>query len=223
MHIPDGYLSPTTVAATYGVAVPLWIYGFRKLKERLDEETMPMIGALSALSFIVMMFNIPVPGGTSGHAVGAVLIAILFGPWIGFVSVSIVLLVQALLFGDGGISTFAANALAMAGVGSFVGYGVFTALRNYRFAPFVAGWAGIVASSILTAILLGIQPIFWSDGGKPLYFPFGLTTTFAALVGTHMLFFGPVEGIFTQLVYRYITRKEDRRSLELLSETEESR
>ncbi|MFK5881975.1 MAG: energy-coupling factor ABC transporter permease, partial [Sulfurospirillum sp.] len=122
MHIPDGYLSPTTVVATYAVVAPLWVYGFKKLKASLNEETLPLIGALSAMSFIIMMFNIPIPGGTSGHAVGAALIAILFNPWIGFVSVSLVLLIQAVVFGDGGISTLAANALSMAFVGSFVGY-----------------------------------------------------------------------------------------------------
>ena len=83
MHIPDGYLSPETVLVSYTVTIPLWIYGFKKLKQTLNEETMPLIGGLSALSFIIMMFNIPIPGGTSGHAVGATLIAILFSPWIG--------------------------------------------------------------------------------------------------------------------------------------------
>ncbi|MEO1923930.1 MAG: energy-coupling factor ABC transporter permease, partial [Nautiliaceae bacterium] len=91
MHIADGYLSPTTVLVSYAVAVPLWVYGFKKLKEKLNEETLPVIGALAALSFIIMMFNVPVPGGTSGHAIGASLIAIIFDPWIAFVSVSLVL------------------------------------------------------------------------------------------------------------------------------------
>jgi len=208
MHIPDGYLSPQTVVATYAVAVPLWVYGFKKLKKTLNEETLPLIGVLSAMSFIIMMFNIPIPGATSGHAVGAVLIAILFDPWIGFVSVSLVLLIQALVFGDGGISTFAANALSMAFVGSFVGYYVFEFLKRYKVAPFVAGWCGLVASSILTSFILGIQPLFWSENGQPLYFPFDLKTTFVALVGSHMLFFGVVEGIFTALVYSFLKKNK---------------
>ena len=122
MHIADGYLSPVTVAVSYAVAVPLWVYGFKKLKEKLNEETLPVIGALAALSFVIMMFNVPVPGGTSGHAVGAALISILFGPWVGFVSVSLVLLIQSIVFGDGGISAWAVNSFAMGFVGSFVGY-----------------------------------------------------------------------------------------------------
>ena len=206
MHIPDGYLSVPTVIATYAVAIPLWIIGFKKLKKRLNEETLPLIGALSALSFIVMMFNIPIPGGTSGHAIGATLIAILFNPWIGFISVSLVLLIQSVIFGDGGISALATNSIGMAFIGSFVGYYVFQLLQTKKYAPFIAGWAGIVASSLFIAIVLGIQP-FWSENSKPLYFPFGLDVTIPALVVSHMLFFGVVEGIFTQLIYNYITNK----------------
>jgi len=207
MHIPDGYLSPATVAVTYTIAIPLWVYGFKRLKNTLNEETMPLIGALSALSFIIMMFNIPIPGGTSGHAVGAALIAILFGPWIGFISVSLVLLIQALIFGDGGISALATNSLGMAFVGSFVGYYIFKLLEDKKFAPFIAGWSGIVVSSLFIAIVLGIQP-FWSEAGKPLYFPFDLATTIPALVGSHMIFFGVVEGILTQIVYSYLKDKK---------------
>jgi len=206
MHIPDGYLSPATVVASYTLALPLWVYGFKKLKENLNEETLPLIGGLSALSFIIMMFNIPIPGGTSGHAVGAALIAILFNPWIGFISVSLVLLIQSVVFGDGGISALAVNSLGMAFVGSFSGYYIFNWLKNIKFAPFIAGWASAVASSLLIAIVLGIQP-YWSEAGKPLYFPFDLTTTIPALVGSHMAFFGIVEGLFTQLIYNYITKK----------------
>ena len=207
MHIPDGYLSPTTVVVTYLIATPLWVYGFKKLREELNEETMPLIGALSALSFIIMMFNIPIPGGTSGHAVGAALIAILFGPWIGFISVGLVLLIQAIIFGDGGVTAFATNSLGMAFVGSFMGYYTFRLLKGKKFAPFIAGWSGVVFSSMLIAVVLGIQPIFWVDAdGKPLYFPFDLKTTFSAIVLSHTLFFGVVEGVFTQLVYNYLKK-----------------
>ncbi len=208
MHIPDGYISPTTVAITYAVAIPLWVYGFKRLKEKLNEETMPLIGALSALSFVIMMFNIPIPGGTSGHAVGAALIALLFGPWIGFISVSLVLLIQAVIFGDGGISTFAANALGMAFFGSFGGYYSYKILSKFKFAPFIAGWSSAVLSSLFIAIILGIQPIFWSANGQPLYFPFDLKTTIPALVGSHILIFGVIEGVFTYLVYSYLHKKE---------------
>ena len=209
MHIADGYLSPMTVAVSYTITVPLWMYGFKKLKEKLNEETLPVIGALAALSFVIMMFNVPVPGGTSGHAVGAALISILFGPWIGFVSVSLVLLIQSIVFGDGGISAWAVNSFAMGFTGSFIGYYVFNLLKDkVKFAPFIAGYISIVVASFVVAVVLGIQPIFWSENEHPLYFPFDLKITIPAMVGEHMLFFGVVEGIFTQIVYSFLTKKQ---------------
>jgi cobalt/nickel transport system permease protein len=209
MHIPDGYLSPATCALTWAAAVPLWAVARKKARERLDERTLPYIASLTALSFIVMMFNIPIPGGTSGHAVGAVLLAILFGPWVAFLAVSMALLVQALLFGDGGITTYAANVLGMAAAGAFGGRWIYETLKGRRFAPFAAGWGGMVLSSLVIGLLLGIQPYIATDGqGHPLYFPFDLRTTLVALVGSHMLVFSVVEGIFTQLGYRYLLRLE---------------
>ena len=207
MHIPDGYLSPITCIATYAAALPLWVIAFKKLKNQLDETTLPLIASLSALSFIIMMFNIPIPNGTSGHAVGASLIAILFGPWVGAICVSLVLLIQALLFGDGGMTTFAANALTMAFGASFASYYVFEGLKSKAFAPFLSGWIGLVTSSIILSLILGLQPLIaLSLEGQPLYFPFGFSITFPAVVGSHLLFFGVVEGIFTGLAYRYIIK-----------------
>ncbi len=209
MHIPDGYLSPETCVISYVVTVPLWFYGFKKLKERLNEETLPTLSALSALSFVVMMFNIPVPGGTSAHAVGAVLIAILFGPWIGFVSVSLVLLVQSLVFGDGGVSAWAVNSFAMGFIGCFTGYYLFKALkRKTRFAPFIAGYFGILISALVIGAVLGIQPLFWSESGRPLYFPFDLKVALPAMLGAHLLV-GFAEGFLTQAVYDFLTKKEN--------------
>jgi cobalt/nickel transport system permease protein len=209
MHIPDGYLSLPTCAAGYIIAAPLWFIGLRKIKKVLDEKTLPLLASLTAFSFIIMMFNVPIPGGTSGHATGAALLAIVFDPWVAYICVSLVLLIQALLFGDGGITTYGINTLGMGAVGSFVAYGVFHKLKSLRFAPFIAGWISLVSASALVAFVLGIQPLIAHGAdGKPLYFPFGLDTTFPALVGSHMLFFGIVEGVFTQIAYKYIIKKD---------------
>ncbi|WP_292663196.1 cobalt transporter CbiM [Nitratifractor sp.] len=210
MHIPDGYLSPATVATSYAVMLPLWAYGFRKLKSFLDEKTLPLLGSLSALSFLVMMFNIPVPGGTSGHAIGTALLAILFGPWVAFIAVSFVLLIQALVFGDGGISTWAVNAFDMAFIAAFAGYAVYQALKEKtKFAPFIAGWVSINAAALCDAVVLGIQPWLFSDAaGKPLYFPFGLEVTVPAMMTAHLLIFGVIEGVFTQIVYTFLKKRE---------------
>ena len=209
MHIPDGYLSPTTVAVSYVIMIPLWTYGFKKLKEKLNEETLPLIGALSALSFIIMMFNIPVPGGTSGHAIGTTLLAILFGPWVAFIAVSFILLVQAIAFGDGGISTWAVNSFDMAFIAAFVGYFVFNLLKDKtKFAPFIAGYLAINAAALSDAIILGIQPILFTDAnGHPLYFPFSLKVAIPAMMGAHLLIFGVIEGAFTQIVYTFLKNK----------------
>jgi cobalt/nickel transport system permease protein len=205
MHIPDGYLSPETCAVGYAVAIPLWIYGFKKLKETLNEKTLPILGAVSALSFVIMMFNIPVPGGTTAHPVGAVLISILFGPWVGYVSVSLVLLIQAIVFGDGGITTWAINSLSMGFIGSFVGYYVFQMVKNYKFGPFIAGYVGIVCSALFTGFVLGIQPIFWTHNGHPLYFPFGLKVSIPAMLIAHLVI-GFAEGALTQIVYSLLNK-----------------
>jgi len=216
MHIPDGYLSPVTYATAYAIAIPLWAIAFKKLKEKLDEETLPLIASLSALSFVIMMFNIPIPGGTSGHAVGVALIAILFGPWIGFLSISLVLFIQALLFGDGGISSFAANSLGMGFAGSFSAYYVFTKLKQYKISAFSAGWVSAVASSLIIALFLGIQPLIAVDAANnPIYFPFGLDVAIPALVGSHILIFGVIEGIFTNIAYKFLLKLEPSLTCEL--------
>ncbi len=214
MHIPDGYLSPATVVVSYTVMVPLWVYGFRRLKESLNERTIPLLGSLSALSFLVMMFNIPVPGGTSGHAIGTALLAILFGPWTAFIAVSFVLLIQALVFGDGGISAWAVNAFDMAFIASFSGYYVFNVLKDKTgFAPFVAGWAAINFAALADAVVLGVQPLLFHDSlGRPLYFPFGLSVTVPAMMMAHLFVFGIIEGVFTQIVYAFLAKREEARA-----------
>ena len=208
MHIPDGYISPTTLTVSFLVAIPLWVKAFKKPKDVLDEESLPLLSSLAALSFIIMMFNIPIPGGTSGHALGVALIAMIFGPWVGFLALSLVLLIQALIFGDGGIGTFALNSLAMGFGGAFSAYYTYKLLKGKKFAYFGAGWMSAVISSLIVALTLGIQPLIASSGGKPLYFPLGLSATIPALVGSHMLFFGIVEGIFTQLAMKVIKKLE---------------
>ena len=103
MHIPDGYLSPQTCAAAYVVAVPTWAAASRKVTKVVRTRNVPLLAMFAAISFLVMMFNIPIPDGTTAHAVGAVVIAVVLGPWAAVIAVSVALLFQALLFGDGGV------------------------------------------------------------------------------------------------------------------------
>ncbi len=210
MHIPDGYISPKVFVPFYLLFVPLLIKGVKKLRHRFDEEVLPLLSSLTALSFIIMMFNVPVPGGTSGHALGAALIAILFGPWAGFLSVSLVLLLQALLFGDGGITTYAINALAMGYVASFSAYYSYNFLKKRasdKVSYFLSGWVSIVLASVVVAVVLGVEPWFARDAqGNPVYFPYGLKVTIPAVVGSTMLFFGMVEGVFTLFGVSYFKK-----------------
>ncbi|MFA6629013.1 MAG: energy-coupling factor ABC transporter permease, partial [Sulfuricurvum sp.] len=98
MHIPDGFISPATYSVASVVALPLLMRAFKKTKEAINDESFALLSSLSAFSFIVMMFNIPIPGGTSGHAIGAAILAILFGPWIAAFCISLTLFIQALIF-----------------------------------------------------------------------------------------------------------------------------
>jgi cobalt/nickel transport system permease protein len=177
MHIPDGFLSPSTYIVSSAVAAPLLYVALKKTREAINDESFSLISALTAFSFVIMMFNIPIPGGTTGHAIGTAIISILFGPWIAAFCISLTLFIQALIFGDGGVTVFATNSIAMGFVAAFSSHFVYKLLGdrvNRRVVLFVSGWVGIVSASIVVAAVLGIQPMFGVDAlGHPIYFPFG--------------------------------------------------
>src|SRR5512135_1109395 len=125
MHIPDGYLSPQTCAVAYAAVVPTWAVAARKVGRVVKTRNVPLLAMFAALSFLIMMFNVPIPDGTTAHAVGAAIIAIVLGPWAAVIAVSVALLFQALLFGDGGVLSYGANVLNMAIVLPFVALGVY--------------------------------------------------------------------------------------------------
>ena len=130
MHIPDNYLSPQTCGVLAAAMVPVWTISVKKVAKELPKEDVPKMGVGAAFSFLGMMFNIPIPGGTTGHAVGGTLISSVLGPYAACLSVSVALLLQALIFGDGGILAFGANCFNMAFVLPFVGYFVFNLLKK---------------------------------------------------------------------------------------------
>jgi len=210
MHIPDGFISPSTYLPATVVAIPLLMIAFKKTKEAINDESFALLSSLTAFSFVIMMFNIPIPGGTSGNAIGAAILAILFGPWVAAFCLSLTLFIQALVFGDGGLSVFAVNSLAMGFVASFTAFYVHKLLKNRvnnNIVFFLAGWSGIVAASAVVALALGIQPLLGVDAaGHPIYFPFGLNVTIPAVIGSHILFFGVAEGFATMLVGRFLEK-----------------
>lgn len=132
MHIPDGYMAPETTIPVLVGMVPVWAVAAKKVKEKVGEKNLPTLALGAAFSFTIMMMNVPVAGGSSAHAVGAVLIAIMLGPWAATIAVSSALLIQALVFGDGGILAFGMNCLNMAVVMPFVGYGVYRLISGKK-------------------------------------------------------------------------------------------
>ena len=114
----------------YGVAVPFWVTAGRRVRKVVKNRYVPLLALGAAYCFLVMMFNVPIPDGTTAHAVGAVLVAVLLGPWAAVIAVSIALLIQALFFGDGGVLAYGANGVNMAVVMPFVGYGVYRVLAR---------------------------------------------------------------------------------------------
>ncbi|MGE5140263.1 MAG: energy-coupling factor ABC transporter permease, partial [Rudaea sp.] len=131
MHIPDGYLSPQTAAVMYAATLPFWIRATQKVRRVMAGRTAPLVALFAALAFVIMMFNVPLPGGTTGHAVGSTLAAIVLGPWVSVLAISIALIIQALFFGDGGILAIGANVFNMAVAMSFAGYLVYRALSGH--------------------------------------------------------------------------------------------
>jgi cobalt/nickel transport system permease protein len=163
------------------------------------------------------MFNVPIPGGSTGHAVGSALIAIILGPWVAVVTVTVALLIQALLFGDGGITAFGANCFNMAFVIPFVAFYVYsfisgkTEITSKRrvLAAGVAGYLALTAGAFATGIELGLQPILeHAADGTPLYMPYGLSVTVPAMLIEHILFFSFVEAIVTALAFAYIAQND---------------
>ncbi len=217
MHIPDGYLSPATCAAAYAVAVPTLAVASRRVGDVVTTRQVPRLALFAALSFVVMMFNIPIPDGTTAHAVGAVVIAITLGPWAAMIAVSVALLFQALLFGDGGVLSYGANVTNMAILMPLVGYAVYrlvagrspVASRRRVVAAFLGGYAGINASALATGIELGIQPdLFHTASGAPLYSPYDLSQAVPAMLIPHLTVAGIAEGILTAGVLAYLQRAD---------------
>ena len=215
MHIPDGYLSPATCGVMYAASAPFWYTATKKIKHELTSRTVPLLSIFSAFSFTIMMFNAPVPGGTTAHAVGGTLMAIVLGPWAATIGVSIALLIQALFFGDGGILAFGANVFNMAIVLPFVGYLVYRLIsrnapensRRQWIAAAIGGYVGINAAALAAGIELGLQPLlFHTANGTPLYCPYGLTQAVPAMMLAHLTVAGFAEAVVTGGVVAFLQR-----------------
>jgi cobalt/nickel transport system permease protein len=195
MHMSDGIVNAPVSLAFGVVAVVGLAFCVSRARRDLDDRTAPLAGLVAAFVFAVQMLNFPVLPGVSGHLLGGALTAILVGPYVGALCVSIVLALQALLFADGGLSALGTNITNMALIGTFVGFGVAVALRplarrsraGLLVTAFVAAWVNVVVAS------LGFV-LEYALGGEGL----ALGTVFGLMTGFHALI-GIGEGIITAL------------------------
>jgi cobalt/nickel transport system permease protein len=196
MHVPDGFIN-APVSAAAGVVVVAGIgLALRQTRRELDDRSAPMAGLVAVFVFAVQMLNFPVGAGTSGHLMGGALAAILVGPWTGALAVSVVVIIQALMFADGGLSALGLNVLNIAFVTVLVGWPVFRLLSRWLprtrgawiGAAFVAAFLSVPASALAFSLEYAI-------GGNGTY---SVGTVLLAMVGTHVVI-GIGEGIITAL------------------------
>ena len=217
MHIPDGYLGPNTYIAFWIIMIPIWYYAGKKLSSELRSKQVPLLALAAAFSFVIMMFNVPIPGGSTGHAVGGAIIGIVLGPWAAVIAISVALVLQALMFGDGGITAIAANCFNMAVVMPFVAYYTYklisggTEITSSRrvIAAAIAGYISLALAAAFTGFEFGIQPILHHTAeGVPLYMPYPLNVALPAMVLEHVLGFSILEALITALIFAYIQRTD---------------
>ncbi|HYI96284.1 MAG TPA: cobalt transporter CbiM [Bryobacteraceae bacterium] len=217
MHIPDGYLSPSTCAALYVGAAPFWYVAAKRTNRLLHSRLMPRISLFAAFSFVLMMFNIPLPGGTTGHATGIGIATVVLGPWASMLSISVALAIQAIIFGDGGITAIGANCFNIAILGSLATWGVYKLLTvsaaagspRRVFAAGLAGYVGLNVAALATAIEFGIQPSLFRDAnGAPLYAPYPLHIAIPAMMIGHLTIAGLAEFFVASGLTAFIQRTD---------------
>jgi cobalt/nickel transport system permease protein len=191
MHIPDGFIPLWQCGIYYIITIIALYFSLRWARKNLDEKMVPLMAVLAAGIFAIMSLNIPIPMGTSGHMVGAALVAIIFcAPEAAIIIFTLVLLVQALLIGDGGVTALGANILNMGIVGGIVGFYSFKGLRKPIGkvpAIFVASWLSIFLAGIMVVLEL------WFAGKL-------LTIELASLFIIFQSISGVIEGILTVIV-----------------------
>ncbi|MGA8038685.1 MAG: energy-coupling factor ABC transporter permease [Acidimicrobiia bacterium] len=194
MHIPDGFLDGTTAAGTAVISAGGLGYAIRRAGRFLQDKRIALTGLVAAFIFALQMLNFPVAAGTSGHLLGGALAAILVGPWLGMTAVGVVIIVQALIFADGGITAMGANILNMAIVTAVVGWALFRLLM--RVLPktwpsaLVATFAASLVSVVSASILFVVEYALGGQGSAD------IGTVFAAMVGVHFLI-GLGEGLIS--------------------------
>jgi len=196
MHIPDGFIDGPTSVAGGAVAVAGLAVCLKKASHSMEDKQIPLAGLTAAFVFAVQVLNFPVASGTSGHLLGGVLAAVLVGPWVGTLCVSVVLTVQCLLFADGGVSALGLNIINMAMVGAFGGYAIFLLVKKVlpRTKAGVTVASGIAAGLAppLAAIVFTLEYALGGNGAA------SVGTVAAAMIGVHVVI-GIGEGVITAM------------------------
>jgi cobalt/nickel transport system permease protein len=195
MHIPDGFLDAKTAVITGVLAVAGWGLALRRVRQSLPPQKIPLLGLAAAFIFAAQMLNFPVAGGTSGHLLGSALAAALLGPAAAVVAMSAVLVLQCLLFSDGGVTALGANLFNMALAAPVVAWLVYrplTRVADRRLAVALAAWVSTLAAALLCA-----GELAWS--GRVAW-----RLVFPAMGGVHTLI-GLGEGLITALILGAIT------------------
>jgi cobalt/nickel transport system permease protein len=214
MHIPDNYLSPATCAVMAIAVAPIWALSVKKVAKDTPREKIPLLGIGAAFSFLIMMLNVPLPGGTTGHAVGGALLGALLGPYAACISISVALLIQALVFGDGGILSFGANCFNMAFVIPFAGYAIYkfikdrTKSRKIELTGLaIASYIAINLAALCAAVEFGLQPMIAKDAaGLPLYCPYPLSVAIPAMLIPHLAVAGVLEAAFSVAIFAFVAK-----------------
>ena len=202
MHMPNELLSLPVAAGTIVLAAVVVCVAAWRARRTLDPATLPLMGVMGAFVFAAQMINFPVLPGVSGHLGGAVLLAVLLGPWAAILTMTAILMVQCLLFADGGLLALGCNIINIGVVPALLGGGLFRMLRGAIASPrrlYLAAWVGATAGVVAGAALVPLQVA----ASGVLLIP--LTTFLAAMVGVHVVI-GLAEGAITFAVLAYLQR-----------------
>ena len=216
VHIPDGYLGPLTYGGLWAAMTPSWLYASRKIRREVPSTHVPYLAMASAFCLAVMVVAFPLPGGTTGHLAGSGLVAVLLGPWACVLAISVALGIQALVFGDGGITALAANCFNMGLVAGLCAHWVYRLFSGPKGAKAMggrqvvgaglAGYVGINVAALLTALELGIQPLIPHGSTQARFFPYGLEVTLPAVMIPHLTILGAMEAVMTMIVVGFIRK-----------------
>jgi cobalt/nickel transport system permease protein len=202
MHIPDGFLSPSISIISWVLAIGLIALSLTKVQSAYKDRAVPLMGVCAAFIFAAQMLNFPIPNGTSGHLLGGTLAGALLGPWAGSLTMTVVFIVQAVMFQDGGLMVLGANVVNMGLIGTFGGYWLYRVVRSLlgnnswrsmNIAVMVAAWTSVVVASILVAIQLALSDTV------------PLTIALAAMLSWH-IFIGIGEALITSVALSFVWR-----------------